>query len=128
MSLEEGNRPAYHNIVEEKFKRFHMNRFSPQAVSGSLLRCITGILAVVHEMGGNDEGLQQLKELAQQSHEGWNLRLLKNAFLIALEEAENMSLICGWSNPKGISAKSNDILMQIIPRTSISKALLRSST
>lgn len=40
-------------------------------------------------MGGNDEGLQQLKELAQQSHEGWNLRLLKDAFLIALEEAED---------------------------------------
>lgn len=89
LSLEEGNRPAYHKIVEEKFKLFHMNRFSPQAVSGSLLRCITGILAVVHEMGGNDEGLQQLKELAQQSHEGWNLRLLKNAFLTALEEAED---------------------------------------
>ncbi|WP_458462730.1 response regulator [Paenibacillus sp.] len=89
LSLEEGNRPAYHKIVEDKFKLFHMNRYSPQAVSGSLLRCITGILAVVNEMGGNDEGLQQLKELAQQSHEGWNLRILKNAFLIALEEAEH---------------------------------------
>ena len=88
LSLEEGNRPAYHEIVEEKFQLFHVNRFSPQAVSGSLLRCITGILAVAKEMGGNDEGLQRLKELVQQSHEGWNLRLLKNAFLIALEEAE----------------------------------------
>ncbi|WP_339242718.1 response regulator [Paenibacillus sp. FSL R5-0517] len=89
LSLEEGDRAAYHNIVEEKFKLFHMNRFSPQAVAGSLLHYITGILAVVHEMDGTDEGLQQLKELAQQSHEGWNLRLLKNAFLMALEEAEH---------------------------------------
>lgn len=88
LSLEEGNRSAYHKIVEEKFQLFHVNRFSPQAVSGSLMRSITGILAVVNEMGGNDEGLKRLKELAQQSHDGWNLRLLKNAFLIALEEAE----------------------------------------
>ncbi|MCW3790131.1 response regulator [Paenibacillus sp. LS1] len=89
LSLEEGNRSAYYEIVEEQFQLFHRNRFSPQAVSGSLMRCITAILAVVNEMGGTDEGLQQLKELVQQSHEGWNLRLLKNAFLMALEEAED---------------------------------------
>ncbi|QOS79132.1 response regulator [Paenibacillus sp. JNUCC31] len=101
LSLEEGNRPAYHKIVEDKFKLFQVNRFSPQAVTGSLMRSITGILAVAKEMGGNDEGLQQLKELAQQSHEGWNLRLLKDAFLIALEEAENYISLLRSEQSKG---------------------------
>lgn len=101
LSLEEGNRPAYHKIVEDKFKLFQVNRFSPQAVTGSLMRFITGILAVVNEMGGNDQGLQQLKELAQQGHDGWNLRLLKNAFLHALEEAENYISLLRSEQTKG---------------------------
>ncbi|WP_175480590.1 response regulator [Paenibacillus sp. OK003] len=101
MSLEEGNRSAYHKIVEDKFRLFQANRFSPQAVSGSLIHSITGILGVAHEMGGNDEGLQQLKELAQQSHEGWNLRLLKNTFLNALEEAENYLSLLRSEQSKG---------------------------
>ncbi|WP_145048821.1 response regulator [Paenibacillus xylanexedens] len=88
LSLEERSQAACHQMVNDMFNQFHVRRFSPQAVTGSLLRYITGILAVVNEMGGNDKGLQRLKELAQQSHEGWNLRLLKDAFLVALEEAE----------------------------------------
>ncbi|WP_342555993.1 response regulator [Paenibacillus sp. FSL R7-0652] len=88
LSLEERNRAACHTIVDEMFNTFHSRRFSPQAVTGSLLRCITGILSVVHEMGGTDAGLQQLKLLAEQDQDGWNLRLLKGAFLEALEEAE----------------------------------------
>ncbi|MGO4528098.1 response regulator [Paenibacillus sp. 2TAF8] len=88
LSLEERNREACHAIVDDMFNMFHSRRFSPQAVTGSLLRCITGILAVVHEMGGTDAGLHQLKLLAEDGQEGWNLRLLKEAFLNALEEAE----------------------------------------
>lgn len=88
LSLEERNRSACLAIVNDMFELFHARRFSPQAVTGSLLRCITGILAVVHEMGGTDAGLQRLKTLAEQSHEGWSLQLLKEAFLAALKEAE----------------------------------------
>lgn len=88
LSLEERNRVACHAVVEEMFKLFHRRRFSPQAVTGSLVRCMTGILAVVHEMGGSEAGLQQLKSLAEQGQDGWNLRLLKEAFVAALEEAE----------------------------------------
>nr|WP_154959058.1 response regulator [Paenibacillus xylanexedens] len=88
LSLEERNREACHEIVHDMFNKFHSRRFSTQAVTGSLLRCITGILAVVHEMGGTDAGLQKLKLLAEQGQDGWNLRLLKIAFLTALEEAE----------------------------------------
>ncbi|MFC9709002.1 response regulator [Paenibacillus sp. NPDC056933] len=88
LSLEERKQHAYHTIVDDMFQSFRVRRFTPQAVSSSLLRCITGILAVAKEMGGNDEGLQRLKELAEQSYVGWNLRLMKDSFLIALEEAE----------------------------------------
>ncbi|CAI6044834.1 Regulator of RpoS [Paenibacillus sp. JJ-100] len=88
LCLEERNRTACHTIVDDMFHLFQSRRFSPQAVTGSLLRCITGILAVVHEMGGTDTGLQQLRLLAEQGQEGWNLRLLKEAFLKAIEEAE----------------------------------------
>ncbi|MGQ8872330.1 response regulator transcription factor [Paenibacillus sp. TSA_86.1] len=88
LSLEERNRVACHAIVHDMFNMFHSRRFSPQAVTGSLLRCITGILAVVHEMGGTDAGLPKLRLLAEHGQDGWNLRLLKEAFLNALEEAE----------------------------------------
>ncbi|PQP81434.1 DNA-binding response regulator [Paenibacillus sp. PCH8] len=88
LSLEERDHTACHTMVDDMFKLFQVRRFSPQAVTGSLLRCITGIMAVVHEMGGTDSGLQRLKALAEQSHERWNLRLLKQAFWVALEEAE----------------------------------------
>ncbi|MFE6076568.1 response regulator [Paenibacillus sp. NPDC057886] len=88
LGLEERKQHTYREIVDDMFQLFHVRRFTPQAVSGSLLRCITGILAVAKEMGGNDEGLQRLKKLAEQDHGGWNLRLMKDCFLMALEEAE----------------------------------------
>ena len=101
LKLEEKNRQGYYQIVNDMFNSFYNCRFTAQAVSGSLLRCITGIFAVYKEMGGNNEGLPLLKELAEHNQDGWSLKLLKNAFLIALDQAEECISRLRIDKPKG---------------------------
>ncbi|KQO16654.1 response regulator [Paenibacillus sp. Leaf72] len=88
LQLEEGSREAYRQTAEGMFRLFREQRFTPQAVTGSLSRCITGIIAVIKEMDGSEEEVRRLKELAEREHGNWSLQLLEEHFMLALAEAE----------------------------------------
>lgn len=88
MHVEEGNREEYRAAALSMFRLFQEQRFAPQAVASSLSRCITGINSAVMEMGGGDGQLRCLKDLAERDHLNWNLRLLQEHFLGAIEEAD----------------------------------------
>ncbi|KWX70543.1 response regulator transcription factor [Paenibacillus jilunlii] len=87
MQLEEGNKNDYRQTVNSMFRLFHEQRFTPQAVTGSLSRCMTGILGVIKEMDGNDEEILRLKELAERGHGHWSLQMLQEHFMQAIQEA-----------------------------------------
>ncbi|MNO12471.1 putative response regulatory protein [compost metagenome] len=86
--LEEGSRDDYEQTVSSMFQIFHEQRFTPQAVDGSISRCITGIMGVIKEMDGSDEEIQRFKELAERGHGNWSLQMLKEHFMLAMQEAE----------------------------------------
>lgn len=88
MQVEEGKQEAYRQTVDGMFEIFRTQRFTPQAVNGSLSRCMTGMISVVKEMNGSIEGVQRLKELAERDYGNWSLTLLKEHFLLAIIEAE----------------------------------------
>ncbi|MGZ7441247.1 response regulator [Paenibacillus sp. TH7-28] len=90
MQVEEGNQEAYRQTVDGMFEIFRTQRFAPQAVNGSLSRCMTGIISVVKEMDGSIEveGVQRLKGLAERDYGNWSLTQLKEHFLLAIMEAE----------------------------------------
>lgn len=87
LQLEEGNRSDYQQTVNSMFRLFHEQRFTPQAVTGSLSRCMTGIIGVIREMDGNDEEILRLKELAEREHGHWSLQMLQEQFMQAIQEA-----------------------------------------
>ncbi|WP_338553217.1 response regulator [Paenibacillus sp. KS-LC4] len=89
LQLEEGSREAYRQTAADMFRLFREQRFTPQAVTGSLSRCITGIIAVIKEMDGSEEEVRRLKELAEREHGNWSLQLLEEHFMLALMEAED---------------------------------------
>ncbi|WP_052310824.1 response regulator [Paenibacillus terrae] len=88
MQLEEASRTDYQQTVNSMFRLFREQRFTPEAVSGSLSRCMTGIIGVIKEMDGSDEGILQLKELAERGHGHCSLQMLQEHFMLAIQEAE----------------------------------------
>ncbi|WP_238649504.1 response regulator [Paenibacillus piscarius] len=87
LELEEGRLEACRQTVEGIFTLFREQRFTPQAVSGSLSRCMTGILGVVKEMDGTEEEMLRLKALAEADLGQWSLQMLQEQFLLAISEA-----------------------------------------
>ncbi|MEC0168560.1 response regulator transcription factor [Paenibacillus graminis] len=87
MQIEEGNKKDYQQTVNSMFRLFHEQRFTPQAVTGSLSRCMTGILGVIKEMDGNEEEILRLKDLAERGHGQWSLQMLQEHFMQAVQEA-----------------------------------------
>lgn len=89
MHVEEGNRTEYYAAALSMFRQFQEQRFAPQAVASALSRCFGGIQAVIKEMGGMDERLQHVQELAERDYLLWSLKLLQEHVLSALEEADD---------------------------------------
>ncbi|MGN7761382.1 response regulator transcription factor [Paenibacillus sp. 22594] len=87
IQLEEGNKNDYQQTVNSMFRLFHEQRFTPLAVTGSLIRCMTGIIGVIKEMDGNDEEILRLKQLAERGHWHWSLQMLEEHFMQAVQEA-----------------------------------------
>lgn len=87
VQLEEGDRCGYLDTVDSIFQLFHKQRFTPQAVSGSLARCRTGIIAVIKEMDGSKEQILKLRGLTEREHVNWSLQMLKENFTLAMQEA-----------------------------------------
>ncbi|OMF94771.1 response regulator [Paenibacillus sp. FSL R7-0337] len=87
LELEEGNMTDYQQTVNNIFTLFQEQRFTPQAVTGSLARCMTGILGVITAMDGNEAEILRLKGLAEQGHGQWSLPMLQEHFLQAIHEA-----------------------------------------
>ncbi|MFP4977776.1 response regulator [Paenibacillus sp. CN-4] len=85
--LEEGSSNDYLETINNMFRLFQEQRFTAQAVTGSLSRCMTGILGVIKEMEGSEEDILRLKELAERNNEQWSLQMLKENFILAVQEA-----------------------------------------
>ncbi|MEK3714428.1 response regulator transcription factor [Paenibacillus sp. FSL R7-0333] len=87
LELEEGNMTDYQQTVNGMFTLFHEQRYTPQAVSSSLARCMAGILGVIKEMDGTEAEILRLKELAERGHGQWSLAMLQEHFQQAIQEA-----------------------------------------
>ncbi|AIQ47395.1 hypothetical protein R70723_16985 [Paenibacillus sp. FSL R7-0273] len=85
--LEEGSMDDYLDTVNSMFRQFQEQRFTSQAVTGSLSRCMTGILSVIKDMDGSEDEILRLKELAERDIELWSLQMLKDHFILAVQEA-----------------------------------------
>lgn len=88
MQVEEGNKAAYSQTIDDMFRLFRTQRFAPRAVTGTLSRCITGMAGVVKEMEGSIDEIRRLKGLAERDYSNWSLSLLKEHFQLAIMEAE----------------------------------------
>jgi two-component system response regulator YesN len=106
LQVEEGDREGYTTTAEHIFGLFREQRFSPQAVAGSLSRCLAGIVGVVNEMNGNPDCLVSLRELSQGiTLANWSLDLLKRHFIGALTEADDcIAILRKESSNGGIKA------------------------
>lgn len=77
-------------------------------MTGSLARCMTGILGVITAMDGNEAEILRLKGLAEQGHGQWSLLMLQEYFLQAIQEAAEYMVRLRRENSLGESSRSSN--------------------
>ncbi|MFC0214462.1 response regulator [Paenibacillus chartarius] len=86
--LEEGDEEQYLKALNLIFLEFRTKRFSPNAVSGSILRAVIGVINIIREMEGSEKELAHVASLMDWQSRHVRLQSLKQLLAAFLKEAD----------------------------------------